>query len=116
MRIRSPELIVGGAVASLGLVAIAPTWLGVVVAGTAVIGWCLYLEREEQASNRQTLKLVHDRAGGTVYVLRKPYAGTLRAFDEANPCAGDRPLKMVVFVVHRARPGVEAIGSTEHRS
>lgn len=53
---------VTGAVVSLGLVAIAPTWIGVAVAGTAAIGWCLYLEHEERLSSHQTHSLRRDRA------------------------------------------------------
>jgi hypothetical protein len=103
-----------GAVASVALVAIARTWLGLVVAGAAAIGWGLFLEYEERASNRRTLALVRERvtAGGTVYVLGKTYAGTRRAIVEASRCAGLGPLRMVVFVMHRAHPDVAAIGPT----
>jgi hypothetical protein len=103
-----------GAVASVALIAIVPTWLSLTVAGTATLGWCVFLEYEERASNRQTLELVRERvtAGGTVYVLGKTYAGTRRAIDEASRCAGDRPLRMVVFVMHRTDPDEAAIGST----
>jgi hypothetical protein len=71
MRGRWSGLVVAGltgAVASVAPIAIAPTWLGLAVAGTATSGWCLFLEYEERASNRKTLKLVRERvtAGGTV--------------------------------------------------
>jgi hypothetical protein len=94
MRMRSLALIaacVTGAVASLGLVAIAPTWIGVAVAGTAAIGWCLYLEHEERLSNHRTRQLIRDRitAGGTVFVLRGTDGGAHRTIDETNRCAGD---------------------------
>jgi len=117
MRRRSPRIVVAGltaVVASLALIAITPRWLGGAVAVTAAILWGVSLEHEERASNRKTLQLVRDRvtAGGTVYVLGKTYAGTRRAIDEASRCAGHHPLRMVVFVMHRARPGVATIGST----
>jgi len=117
MRGRWSGLVVAGltgAVSTVALITIAPTWLGLAVAGTAAIGWCLFLEREERASNRQTLELVRERvtAGGTVYVLGQTYAGTRRAIDEASRCVGDHPPRMVVFVIHRAHPDGAAIGST----
>jgi hypothetical protein len=117
MRRRWAGLLVAGltgAVASVALIAIVPTWLGLAVAGTAALGWCVFLEYEERASNRQTLELVRERvsAGGIVYVLGKTYAGTRRAIDEASRCAGDGPLRMVVFVMHQAHLDVTAIGST----
>jgi hypothetical protein len=93
MRMRSFALIacVTGAVASLIMVAIAPTWIGVAVAGTAAIGWCLYLEHEERLSNHRTRQLMRDRvtAGGTVYVLGRTDAGTHRSIDEPSRRAGD---------------------------
>jgi hypothetical protein len=116
MRMRGSGLIVAGAVASLGLLAIAPTWLNVGVAGTAAIGWCLYLEREDHASDRQAFLLVRDRAGRTLDMLGGTDARTRSAIDAANRRAGHRPARMVVFVVRRARRGVAAMGSTERRS
>jgi len=101
-------------VAAGALIAIRPIWLGVDVAAASAVGWGLFLEYEQRTSNRRTLQLVRERltAGGIVYVLGESYAGTRRAMGEASRCAGDRPLQMVVFVMHRAGRGEAANGST----
>ena len=100
-----------GVVTAVALIAISPVWLRVVVATASVVGLGLFLENEQRTSNRHTLQLVRERvtAGETVYVLGKTYAGTRRAMDEANRWAADR---MVVLVMHPARGGVAANGST----
>jgi hypothetical protein len=117
MRMRSWGLIGAGltsVVATVALIAMRPVWLGVAVAAASAVGWVLFLENEQRTSNRHTLQFVrqHVTAGETVYVLGETYAGTRRAMREASRWVGDQPLQMVVFVMHRARRGVAANGST----
>jgi hypothetical protein len=103
-----------GVVAALGVIALAPAWLGfaMVVAGAGV--WCRVVEAEERGRTREALALVQTQVAAreTVYVFGRTSAGTDRAIRAVRHLAGDGSVELAVFVIHHARPGTPAPVST----
>ena len=114
---RSPRVTValaGGAVASLGVIAVAPAWAGAVIAVILACGWCFLLELEEREQTSDALVLMEKyfAAHETVYVIGQTPAGTGRAISEVRRLVGKRPVELAVFVIHHARPGTPVPLST----
>jgi hypothetical protein len=110
---RSPRVtvaLVGGAVASLFVIAVAPVWVGFAIAVVGASGWCFLLELEEREQTRGALALMtkHVAAHETVYVFGRTPAGTARAINEVRRLVGERPMELAVFVLHHARRGAPA--------
>jgi hypothetical protein len=114
-RSRGGELAaVAGVVTTLGLIAVAPVWVGfaAVVAGACM--WCRFVEADERGRTREALAVLqtHVAAHETVYVFGRTSAGTARAMSAVRRLAGDAPVELAVFVIHHARPGTPAPAST----